>query len=282
MTDSKHRVVRSCITTHLPLGGLYFIDHVAAMGGLELVIVQRPAPPAAASPYRRLRSLAGRIKRSLPQLRPFAAREMRILRRELPEFSAAHCVDDRKHLRLEALARRHGFETAYVENINRNEPVLDALRRSQASWMFVLGGKILKPNTLDAFKGCWVNGHGGVLPDYRGLFSEYWALTNGEPDKVGCTVHQLVADVDAGAPLRESRIAVTSGETLGDLVVRNHANLIRTYLDVARDLIVRGQTMESLSGPMPAPGAGGYFSNPKGRDAMQLLQTNVEALCPHV
>jgi folate-dependent phosphoribosylglycinamide formyltransferase PurN len=272
---SEIPVARFCITTHLPPGGLYFIDRAAAGGGLELVVVQGANPPAAG-----LRSLPGRLKDPLRRLRSMGDPEAAILRRELPGFLPAHRADGARFCRLEALARRHGFETYYAPKLNLDGPARERLRDSGARFMFVLGGKILKPKTLAAFGGCWINGHGGILPDYRGLFSEYWALVGGEPDKVGCTVHLLTETVDQGSTLRESRIEVRRGETLGQLIVRNHANLVRTYLETIRDLVERGRSIESLARPVSAAHGDAYFSVPKDRDRAALLGTPVEDLCP--
>ena len=42
------------------------------------------------------------------------------------------------------------------------------------------------------------NLHGGLSPEYRGADCTFWALYNGEPEKVGCTLHWVDAGIDTG------------------------------------------------------------------------------------
>jgi methionyl-tRNA formyltransferase len=44
-----------------------------------------------------------------------------------------------------------------------------------------------------------LNLHGGLSPDYRGADCTFWALYNGEPQRVGCTLHFINAGIDTGA-----------------------------------------------------------------------------------
>jgi methionyl-tRNA formyltransferase len=43
-----------------------------------------------------------------------------------------------------------------------------------------------------------VNLHGGLSPEYRGADCTFWALYNGEPEKIGCTLHYIDAGIDTG------------------------------------------------------------------------------------
>ena len=42
------------------------------------------------------------------------------------------------------------------------------------------------------------NLHGGLSPHYRGADCTFWALYNGEPDQVGCTLHRIDSGIDTG------------------------------------------------------------------------------------
>ena len=43
-----------------------------------------------------------------------------------------------------------------------------------------------------------VNLHGGLSPEYRGADCTFWALYNGEPENVGCTLHYINEGIDTG------------------------------------------------------------------------------------
>lgn len=59
-----------------------------------------------------------------------------------------------------------------------------------------------------------INLHTGLSPDYRGSDTIFWPLHNGEPDKVGVTVHRLDPGIDSGPILARGRprILATQGE----------------------------------------------------------------------
>lgn len=60
----------------------------------------------------------------------------------------------------------------------------------------VFGTSLIRGPLLERFT--LVNLHGGLSPQYRGADCTFWALYNGEPDKVGCTLHFIDAGIDTG------------------------------------------------------------------------------------
>ena len=60
----------------------------------------------------------------------------------------------------------------------------------------VFGTSLIKGELLEKFT--LVNLHGGLSPEYRGADCTFWALYNGEPEKVGCTLHFIDAGIDTG------------------------------------------------------------------------------------
>jgi methionyl-tRNA formyltransferase len=57
-----------------------------------------------------------------------------------------------------------------------------------------------------------VNLHGGLSPEYRGADCTFWALYNGEPEKVGCTLHLINAGIDTGALIAHVSPEVKDGD----------------------------------------------------------------------
>lgn len=60
----------------------------------------------------------------------------------------------------------------------------------------VFGTSLIRGELLERFT--LINLHGGLSPEYRGADCTFWALYNGEPDKVGCTLHFIDAGIDTG------------------------------------------------------------------------------------
>ena len=83
-----------------------------------------------------------------------------------------------------------------VNDVNDNK-VLELLLVNDPSLVFVYGSNIIKAELLD-IDALWLNAHGGILPGYRGLDSNLWAIAENKLDKVGVTVHVVNSRVDAG------------------------------------------------------------------------------------
>jgi len=71
-----------------------------------------------------------------------------------------------------------------------------------------LGAPILKASLFDVPRLGTLNLHKGRLPDYRGMPPAFWELANGERE-IGCSVHRVVSDLDAGDVLAEAAIATS-------------------------------------------------------------------------
>lgn len=74
--------------------------------------------------------------------------------------------------------------------------------------------KILPPQILDCTR-C-INVHHGDLPRWRGRANLNWAIITGRK-KVGLTIHQAVADLDAGNIYAQYMIPITDTETIASL-----------------------------------------------------------------
>jgi len=84
-----------------------------------------------------------------------------------------------------------------MPHINHPEVVrlADALRPDLIA---VFGTSLIRGELLQKGRLGMVNLHGGLSPEYRGADCTFWALYNGEPEKVGCTLHYIDAGIDTG------------------------------------------------------------------------------------
>jgi phosphoribosylglycinamide formyltransferase-1 len=90
--------------------------------------------------------------------------------------------------------------------------------------LVVLAGfmRVLKPGFLSAFEGKVINLHPSLLPLFPGLDAIGQALKAGV-EETGCTVHRVIAAIDAGAVLGQTRVPVEPGETHDSLAAKVHA-----------------------------------------------------------
>jgi folate-dependent phosphoribosylglycinamide formyltransferase PurN len=152
-----------------------------------------------------------------------------------------------------------------IEVGNANDPTsIDALRDLDGDVLIVLGTSILGDDVLTSAKRYALNLHGGALPDYRGVYSDFWALANDRPDRVGSVVFHLDPGIDTGEIALEEMLDVSRSTTLNDIKVAN-ARLRATLALKALDLAEAGDLPRS---PQPAEG-GRNWRAPSG---FQLLR----------
>ena len=199
-----------CMIACKAAGMLYIVDKLAQSGRLECVIVQR----AIAKRTSFVRNIAREIRNLFADPR---RRQTAILRSQLPDFTDLHVMDVHAEKKLRLLGEKYGFDLLLTTSINTDNQIHEYLKHSVAQHAMVLGGRILKPIVIDSFNGMWLNCHGGYLPYYRGLWSEYWAIKNGDFDKIGWTIHELVERIDAGQIFHKGRLReVVKGWDSGD------------------------------------------------------------------
>jgi methionyl-tRNA formyltransferase len=80
-----------------------------------------------------------------------------------------------------------------------NHPDVVALARElKPDLICVFGTSLIRGDLLKEGRLGIANLHGGLSPEYRGADCTFWALYNGEPEKVGCTLHWIDAGIDTG------------------------------------------------------------------------------------
>lgn len=106
----------------------------------------------------------------------------------------------------------------YIENIN-SEQAISILKKKFYDAVVVVGSRILKQNFLNNFNGGIINFHTGLLPEYRGPYSEFWAIYNNEQGMVGTTIHLIDGGIDTGDILKRRTVQ------------KRHSNPINAHID---------------------------------------------------
>ena len=138
-----------------------------------------------------------------------------------------------------------------VEVSHINHPDVVALAdRLQPDVIAVFGTSLIRGPLLDRGRLGIFNLHGGLSPRYRGADCTFWALHNGEPEKVGCTIHFIDAGIDTGRLIAHVRPAVKPGDDELTLFWR----AVRDSADVYAEVIERLGRGEALGERQPGKG----------------------------
>jgi folate-dependent phosphoribosylglycinamide formyltransferase PurN len=123
-----------------------------------------------------------------------------------------------------------------------NEPrwVME-IENLQPDVITVCGSSILKEPVLSIPPKGVLNLHGGLSQFYRGVWTTLWAVHNGEPEKIGCTVHYVSKGIDDGDIIYQGRPEIEAGddeEILYTKVVRLGCTLmIKAVNDIENDAV---------------------------------------------
>jgi methionyl-tRNA formyltransferase len=120
-----------------------------------------------------------------------------------------------------------------VPHINHRD-VVELADRLGPDVIAVFGTSLIRGPLLEQSRLGIFNLHGGVSPRYRGADCTFWALYNGEPDQVGCTLHRIDAGIDTGALVAHIRPEVREGDdelTLFWRGIRDSAEVYVQMLD---------------------------------------------------
>ncbi|MEM6727708.1 MAG: phosphoribosylglycinamide formyltransferase [Pseudomonadota bacterium] len=105
---------------------------------------------------------------------------------------------------------RRAFEAAISEALAPHCPDIICL----AGFM-----RVLTPSFVAAWEGRVLNIHPSLLPKYPGLDTHARALAAGDAQH-GCTVHEVIAELDAGPILGQAKVPVLTSDTAQTLAAR--------------------------------------------------------------
>ena len=124
---------------------------------------------------------------------------------------------------------RSAFEAALQKSLLVHEIDVICL----AGFMRILGADF-----VSAWQGRMLNIHPSLLPKYQGLKTYQRALDAGDAE-TGCSVHEVVSELDAGPILGQSRVAVLPDDTASSLAARVLGQEHQLYPRVLRDFLAQ-------------------------------------------
>jgi phosphoribosylglycinamide formyltransferase-1 len=125
-------------------------------------------------------------------------------------------------------AQKAGIETAVISHkdyFGREafDMAMDALLREKDIELVCLAGfmRLLTPTFVEGWQGRMINIHPSLLPKHKGLNTHQRAIDAGDVE-AGCTVHYVVAEMDAGPIIAQSAVPILpddTAQTLGSRVL---------------------------------------------------------------
>jgi folate-dependent phosphoribosylglycinamide formyltransferase PurN len=137
------------------------------------------------------------------------------------------------------------YERHRVEGLN-SESARALLARLQPDLFVVHATGILGPKTYQLARRLAVNIHCGVLPEYRGHASTFWALWNHDYENLGVSVHEIAKIVDTGRVFRLGRVPHEPGDTDFTVWLRAFRVGVDLAVDIARRL-ARGEELQAVT-----------------------------------
>ena len=137
------------------------------------------------------------------------------------------------------IPRYHVSTVTHPGDDARDRAIVDILERHGVD-LVVLGGymKELGPQTIARFRNRIVNVHPALLPKFggRGFYgiAVHEAVLASGDSVTGPTIHLVDEQIDHGAVLAQSRVAVLKGDTAGTLAERVLAVEHKLYVETLR------------------------------------------------
>ena len=128
------------------------------------------------------------------------------------EYASRAAFDDAVH----AVLQQHGVELVCLAGFMR----------------------LLSPEFVERWQGRLLNIHPSLLPGFKGAHAVADALAAGAK-KSGCTVHLVVAEVDAGTVILQAEVPVLPDDTVEALHQRIHEQEHKIYPQALKLLIER-------------------------------------------
>ncbi len=129
-----------------------------------------------------------------------------------------------------------GDKVSIVHSHNSDEcsAILD---KEQPEVIVVYGTAIIKSHIFTKAKQVTLNMHTGLSPHYRGDSTLFWPVFYDEPEKLGVTVHKLVADVDGGDIVYTGKVSYERGDGEAELFAKGVHVGSQLYLQAVQDVL---------------------------------------------
>jgi len=154
-----------------------------------------------------------------------------------------------------------------------NPQSISILKSLKPDLLVVLGTSILKPEVLSIAKQYTLNIHGGIVPQYRNVHSDFWAISKNDIKNIGSSIIHLDPGVDTGDIAIQGSVNITPKDTLFSIKRKN--------TELSLQLIIQAIEMAKI-GELPRTPqkniSNGFHKTPRLIDFIRLLRSNPKYL----
>ena len=161
-----------------------------------------------------------------------------------------------------------GIDLHKVKNASSSQ-CLSILKSLEPELIIVLGTSILKPEVLSIAKRYTLNIHGGIVPKYRNVHSDFWAVSKKDFTNIGISIIHLDPGIDTGDIAMQGLLKVSSDDTLFSIKKKN----IELSLQLITQAIEMAKT-GSLPKTQQSKLIDGFYKTPRFIDFFQWLTSN--------
>ncbi|SVB10112.1 uncharacterized protein METZ01_LOCUS162966 [marine metagenome] len=102
-----------------------------------------------------------------------------------------------------------------------NLQCLSILKSLTPELVIVFGTSILKPEVLTIAKRYTLNIHGGIVPKYRNVHSDFWAISKKDLKNIGTSIIHLDPGIDTGDIAIQGLLDISPDDTLFSIKKKN-------------------------------------------------------------
>ena len=207
----------------------YVANQFAAAFPLTRIIVDRGRSRSKVERVRRLLrryTLRQLLSRGMGRLMSLVLRDRRSRRRAM--FHVLGRENCERHRNEDIITYVHGL----------NAPAsYEIVRDLKPDVILVYGTAIVGDKILSRASQLALNLHTGISPYYRGAGCAFWPLYNGEPERLGATIHRCTSDIDGGMIYRVAQAALEEEDDVFTVFARCVKVGAESYVAVVQALL---------------------------------------------
>jgi methionyl-tRNA formyltransferase len=156
------------------------------------------------------------------------------------------------------------FNVSYKRGSGPGDPrLLKWLGGLEPDLVVSLQSHRVPPEALSIPRLGWLNLHHGRLPEFRGVFSVFWAMRRGETT-LYATAHLMSMRFDEGPVIAERAVAVRPGASVAQM----EATMWAVSPDVMLEAVQRLEANPTAAISAHVPTTSGYYTYPTRRDVL--------------
>ncbi len=150
---------------------------------------------------------------------------------------------------------------------------LSILNSLEPELIIVFGTSILKPEVLSIAKKFTLNIHGGIVPKYRNVHSDFWAISNNDLKNIGTSIIHLDPGIDTGDIAIQGIVDIDSKDSIFSIKRKN--------IELSLRLIIQAIEMAKAENLPKIPQKkliNSFYKTPGYLDFLKLFRSNHKKL----